>query len=257
MTDLSLRLPNTRLRAVLNLGTKRAATVRLPARFAQPELFADWDDDESISALYIEYVDGQLHLESDARGAQHHFHGGEGQHLDSSPWPTAPTAVLVEWARLLATDFHALMPDLLEDITQAAAWHDEGFDLYICEVEEPTQLDLVEVEVEGELMTLPWLGAGTVSNDHIDGENHPIALLWSPDDSDPDRPIAEAWLDPATEQPRSQAIDGVDWDEIGLAADEVLPWLEGIYLNHHVIPDAEGTLLTAALHRLGGLDTYE
>ncbi|MBC7590911.1 MAG: hypothetical protein H7226_07700, partial [Salinibacterium sp.] len=45
------------------------------------------------------------------------------------------------------------------------------------------------------------------------------------------------------------------WDTIGLPADEVLPWLEGIYLNHHVIPDAEGTLLTAVLQRLGGLDT--
>ena len=39
-----------------------------------------------------------------------------------------------------------------------------------------------------------------------------------------------------------------------MSADEVLPWLEGIYLNHHVIPDAEGTLLTAVLLRLGGLD---
>ena len=37
-------------------------------------------------------------------------------------------------------------------------------------------------------------------------------------------------------------------------ADEVLSWLEGIYLNHHVIPDAEGTLLVAVLERLGGLD---
>jgi hypothetical protein len=257
MTDLSLRLPNTRLRAVLNLGTKHASKVQLPARFAEPELFADWDDDESTSALYVEYVDGQLHLETGPGGVAHHFHGGEGEHRDSSPWPTASTVLLVEWALLLAADFHALMPDLLDDITQAAAWHDEGFDLYICEVEEPTRLDLVEVEVEGELMTLPWLGAGTVTNDHIDGENHPIALLWSPDDSEPDRPIAEAWLDPKTEQPRSKALAGVDWTEIGMPANEVLPWLEGIYLNHHVIPDAEGTLLTAVLRRLGGIETGE
>lgn len=257
MTDLSLRLPNTRLRAVLNLGTRHAAPAKLPARFAEPELFADWDDDESISALYVEYVDGQLHLESGGGSVSHHFHGGEGQHRDSSPWPEASTALLVEWASLLAADFHALMPGLLDDISQAAAWHDEGFDLYICEVEEPTKLDLIEVEVEGELMTLPWLGAGNVTNDHIDGDNHPIALLWSPDDSDPDRPIAEAWLDPATEQPRSRAVAGVDWNEIGMPANEVLPWLEGIYLNHHVIPDAEGTLLTAVLRRLGGIETGE
>ena len=40
-----------------------------------------------------------------------------------------------------------------------------------------------------------------------------------------------------------------------MPADEVLSWLEGIYLNHHVIPDAEGTLLAAVLTRLGGLDS--
>jgi hypothetical protein len=254
MTDLSLRLPNTRLRAVLNLGAKHAAAKKLPARFADVELFADWDDDERSSALYVEFEHGQLHLESTGDGFSHHFHSGNGDQRDTSPWPPADTAQLLEWATLLATDFHALMPQLLDDIVQAAAWHDEGYDLYVCEVEEPTQLDLVEIEVEGELMTLPWLGAGTVSNDHIDGDNHPIALLWSPDESEPTLPIAEAWLDPKTENPRSKALPGVDWDAVGMPPDEVLPWLEGIYLNHHVIPDAEGTLLTAVLARLGGLD---
>ncbi len=254
MTDLSLRLPNTRLRAVLNLGKKRAAARTLPARFGEPELFADWDDEENLSVVYVEFDDGQLHLESTGTGVEHHFHTGDGDHRQGSPWSKRETQELLAWATLLAADFHDLMPDLLDDISQAAAWHDEGYDLYVCEVEEPTQLDLLEIEVEGELMTLPWLGAGTISHDHIDGENHPIALLWSPDDSDPDRPIAEAWLDPRTELPRSKALPGVDWTEIGMPADEVLPWLEGIYLNHHVIPDAEGTLLTAVLQRLGGLD---
>jgi hypothetical protein len=254
MTDLSLRLPNTTLRAVLNLGTKHAAGHVLPARVADPELFADWDDEEGTSALYVEYDDGQLHVESAGDGFTHHFHGGHGEDRESSPWPAADTALLLEWATLLAADFHALMPALLDDISEAAAWHDEGYDLYVCEVEEPTQLDLVQVEVEGELMTLPWLGAGTVTNDHIDGDNHPIALLWSPDESDPTMPIAEAWLDARTETPRSRALPGVDWDSVGMPADEVLPWLEGIYLNHHVIPDAEGTLLTAVLRRMGGLD---
>jgi hypothetical protein len=254
MTDLSLRLPNTRLRAVLNLGTKHAAAIALPARFTDPELFADWDDEEGSSALYVEFPAGQLHLESAGDSFNHHFHGPNGVHNDRSPWPVADTTLLVEWATLLATDFHTLAPTLLDDIAEAAAWHDEGFDLYVCEVEEPAQLDLIEVEVEGELMTLPWLGAGTVSNDHIDGDNHPIALLWTPGEGDPDQPIAEAWLDPRTELPRSKALPGVDWNDVGMPANEVLPWLEGIYLNHHVIPDAEGTLLTAVLARLGGLD---
>lgn len=254
MTDLSLRLPNSTLRAVLNLGPKRAAALTLPPRFADPELFADWDDEENTSALYVEFAHGQLHLETSGSVIDHHFHGPLGEDRSGSPWPAAETERLLAWASLLMADFHARMPDLLDDISEAAAWHDEGFDLYVCEVEEPTQLDLIEVEVEGEIMTLPWLGAGTVSNDHIEGEGHPIALLWSPDESEPTTPIAEAWLDSATESPRTRALPEVDWNEIGLPADEVRSWLEGIYLNHHVIPDAEGTLLVAVLERLGGLD---
>ncbi|MGL4339544.1 MAG: hypothetical protein ACRCSP_03845 [Rhodoglobus sp.] len=255
MTDLSLRMPNTRLRAVLNLGPKRAAAVSLPQHFAALEMFADWDDESGSSALFIELDGGQLHLETSATGVEHHFHGRDDQHDDSSPWSDADTKVLVEWASLLATDFHHLMPGLLDEITQAGAWHDAGFDLYVCEVDAPTQLDLIDVEVEGELMTLPWLGAGTVQHDHIEGENHPIALAWSPDDTTPDGLIAEAWTDPQTGTPRSHALPGVDWEKVGLPAAEVLPWLEGIYLNHHVIPDAEGTLLAVVLRRLGGLDS--
>ncbi|HEY0258598.1 MAG TPA: hypothetical protein VGC18_01995 [Lacisediminihabitans sp.] len=257
MADLSLRLPNTRLRAVLNLGPKHAASVTLPSRFAHPELFAEWDDEEETSVLYVEFEGGQLHLETSSTGMEYHYHKGNGDATSSSPWPRADTSVILEWASLLAADLHPLMPELLDDVAEAAAWHDEGYDLYVCEVEEPVQLDLLEVEVEGELMTLPWLGSGEVSNDHIEGDNHPIALLWNPDGGIPDRPIAEAWLDPRTETPRTKALPGVDWDAVGMAAEEVLSWLEGIYLNHHIIPDAEGTLLTAALQRLGGLDSAD
>ncbi|MDJ0334962.1 hypothetical protein QMG83_06970 [Salinibacterium sp. G-O1] len=254
MTDLSLRMPNTRLRAVLNLGVRRNPAPVLPLSLADPELFADWDDEAQLSDLHVEFEDGQLHLETTGDGVNHHFHTAAGEHRGSSPWSTDDTSALLRWATALASDFHALLPALLDDVTQAAAWHDSGFDLYICEVEEPVQLELLEIEVEGELMTLPWLGAGSVTHDHIDGENHPIALAWGAGESEPDQPIAEAWTDPNTGSPRSKAVPGVDWDVIGLPADEVLPWLEGIYLNHHVIPDAEGTLLNAVLRRLGGLD---
>ncbi|GAA1215919.1 hypothetical protein [Rhodoglobus aureus] len=254
MTDLSLRMPNTRLRAVLNLGTRRTPPITLPRALAAPELFADWDDEEQLSDLHVEYGNGQLHLETTSAGVSHHFHTPAGEHRDSSPWSADDTTTLLQWATRLASDFHALIPNLLDDITQAAAWRDAGFDLYICEVEEPVQLELLEIEVEGELLTLPWLGAGSVTHDHIDGENHPIALAWGAGESEPDQPIAEAWTDARTGSPRSKALPGVDWDIIGLPADEVLPWLEGIYLNHHVIPDAAGTLLNAVLRRLGGLD---
>lgn len=254
MTDLSLRLPNSRLRAVLHLGEKRAANVKLPARFSDPDLFADWEPDEQLSSMFVDYEDGQLHLESRGDAVEFHFHTATGDDTDRSPWPAADTAILTEWASLLLADFHALLPGLFDDITQAAAWHEAGFDLYVCEVEEPVQLDLLDVEVEGELMTLPWLGAGTVSNDHVEGEGHRIALYWGPGDSEPDLAIAEAWMHPETEEPLTRAVAGVNWNEIGWAEEDVLDWLKGIYLNHHVIPAAEGTLLEAVLRRLGGLD---
>nr|BFF12934.1 hypothetical protein GCM10025699_42370 [Microbacterium flavescens] len=59
---------------------------------------------------------------------------------------------------------------------------------------------------------------------------------------------------PGTEQPVTRALPGVDWDAVGWPADEVLAWLEGIYLNHHVLPDPAGTILTGVLERLGGID---
>jgi hypothetical protein len=214
----------------------------------------DWDPDEALSSVFIDFEDGQLHLETRGEGVDFHFHTAAGEETDRSPWPASDSAVLTEWASLLTADFHALMPDLLDDISEAAAWHEEGFDLYVCEVEDPVQLDLLEIEVEGELLTLPWLGAGSVSNDHIDGDGHPIVLYWGAGTADPDVPIAEARLDPDTDEPVTRGIPGVDWGQVGLPEDEVLDWLKGIYLNHHVIPAAEGTLLDAVLRRLGGLD---
>lgn len=251
-------MPNTRLRAVLNLGQKRAASLTLPPHLGEPELALDWDDDERISGLFVDFASGQLHLEASDAGVDFHFHGAHGEDIETSPWSPADTRVLVEWATLLMLDMHALCPELLDDISQAAAWHELGYDLYICEVEEPVQLDLVEVEVEGELMTLPWLGAGTVSHDHIDGDDHPIALSWTPiTDGEPDLAIAEAWTDPRTGLPKTKALRGIDWEKVGLPSGEVLSWLEGIYLNHHVIPDAAGSLLSAVLRRVGGLDSED
>ncbi|MBC7518088.1 MAG: hypothetical protein H7248_04265 [Microbacteriaceae bacterium] len=257
MTDLTLRLPTTTFRAVVNLGRKRAADIRLPARFAEPLLFGDYDEEDSTSGVYVGFDDGQLHLETSAAGVTHHFHAENDDDDDggteTSPWPAADTTALLTWAYLLAEDFHALTPDILHDVDDAAAWHDSGFDLFVCEVEEPAQLDLVETDIEGELMMLPWLGAGQVSNDHIEGANHPIALLWHPLQEEPNEAIAEAWLDPATSAPASRALPGVDWAAVGMTEAETLAWLEGIYLNHHVIPDPAGMILTAVLERLGGL----
>ena len=255
VTDLSLRLPDSRLRAVLHLGAKRAASISLPERFAEPALYADWDPDAATSSLFVDFHDGQLHAEMQDGVIDSHFHTSTGDETEHSPWTAAESAILVEWATTLLADFTALLPDIFDDISQAAAWHEAGFDLYVCEVEDPVQLDLIEIQVQGELMTLPWLGAGTVSNDHIEGDGHPIALYWGEGDSEPDLAIADAWLDPRTDDPMTRAVPGIDWTKIGWPEDEVLDWLKGIYLNHHVIPAAEGTLLEAVLRRLGGLDT--
>jgi hypothetical protein len=251
---MSLRLPTKRFQAVLNLGPKTAAQAPPPVTLGKPDLFGDWDDETEQSSLAVEFASGQVHLDTVDGGIDYHFHRGNGEDTDRSPWPASLTEQVVNWASLLLADFHLRMPDLLEDLEEAAAWNDEGFQLYVCEVEEPTHLDLVTVDIEGELLTLPWLGSGHVDHEHIDGDNHPIALLWTASEGAPDLAIAEARLDPATELPVTSARPGIDWNEVGMPSDEVLAWLEGIYLNHHVLPDAVGTLLSATLERMGGVE---
>lgn len=258
MADETLRLPNSIFRAVLDLGPKRAASITLPKRLAEPDLFAEWQQSDEVSTVYVEFDDGQLHLDCSRDEVEYHFHGETGgdDGTEVSPWPPAETALLVEWATLLTKDFHARMPELMEDIEEAAAWQDAGFDLYVC-VTEPTQLDLLEVEIEGEIMTLPWLGAGQVSHEHLDGDNHPVGLVWSLTEGGPGRSIARAWLDLETSEPATAAENGVDWEAVGMPRDEVLVWLEGTYVNNHVIPDAASALIQAALERMGGLDREE
>ena len=253
MADETLRLPNTIFRAVFNLGDKRAAKIALPTDLANPELFAEWLEDERAVALYVEFEHGQLHVDCSASGIEYHFHDGAGESSETSPWRTTETEVLVEWASMLASEFFARMPNLMEDIEEAAAWQEAGYPLYVCETD-PAVLDLLEVEIEGEILTLPWLGSGQVGQEHLEGDNHPVALLWNPVQENPDQAIATAWLDPVTGEPATAAEPDVDWDAVGLPADEVLVWLEGTYLNNHITPDPESALIHAALLRMGGLD---
>lgn len=253
MADMSLRLPNTRFRAVLNLGDRPASTIALPRRFADPELDMEWEEDDLATALYISYPSGQLHLATTSVGIEYHFHGRNGEHREKSPWPAKDTTALLSWASALIASVQELMPELLEDIEEAASWHEAGYSIYVCSTE-PTQLELIEVEIEGEILTLPWLGSGSVSQEHVEGDNHPVELLWSAEGEEPGKPIARAWLDPMDE-PVTAALPGVDWEAVGLPPNEVLSWLEGTYLNQHVIPDAATALVQAALERMGGLDT--
>jgi hypothetical protein len=252
VADMSLRLPNSTFRAVLNLGSKPASELTLPTRFAHPELDMEWEDDERETGLYIGLPEGQLHLAASSEGIQHHFHGDDGEHCDTSPWPARDTTSLIAWASVLIGSVHAAMPTLLEDIEEAAAWYEAGYPIYVCSTE-PAQLDLLEVEIEGEILTLPWLGAGSVDQEHIEGDNHPVALLWGAEENVAQVPIARAWLDPSGE-PATAALTDIDWLAVGLPEDEVLSWLEGTYLNHHVIPDAATALVQGVLERMGGLD---
>jgi hypothetical protein len=262
VADETLRLPNTIFRAVFDLGDKRAATIALPTALAKPELFAEWLEDEQVAALYVEFEHGQLHVDCSSSGIEYHFHDRVGESSQTSPWPAAETGVLVEWASMLASGFFARMPDLIEDIEEAAAWHEAGYPLYVCETD-PAYLDLLEVEIEGEILTLPWLGSGQVGQEHLEGDNHPVALFWNPVQASPDQSgpemspglaIATARLDPDTGEPATAAEPGVDWDAVGLPADEVLAWLEGTYLNNHINPDPESAIIQAVLRRMGGLD---
>lgn len=253
MADHSLRLPSSTFRAVLNLGDRRASKLPLPAGFAKPVLDAEWDEDTKTTNVFADFIDGELHLECTDAGVEFHFHTGDGDSSEASPWPKAPTATLLEWAVLLAVEVHQLMPDLDDDVEEAAAWQEDGLPIYVCETE-PISLELLEVEIEGEMLTLPWLGSGLVSNEHTDGENHPIVLLWNPAGDEPDRPIARAWLDPETGEPVAEMVPDVDWNAVGLPGDEVIGWLEGIYLNHHVLADPASEIMRAALERMGGVD---
>lgn len=241
------------MQVVLNLGEKKAARLPLPRALQEPLLDAEWDEDTNTTTVSIEYERGQLHLDVTDDGVDYHFHNMRGETSTRSPFAKADAAPFLEWALAFAAEVHALMPALEEDAGEAAAWHDEGYSIYVCETE-PTQLDLIEVDIEGEILTLPWLGAGRVDQEHVDGDNHPIQLLWNPDDAEPDQPIARAWLDPRSDKPRTASIPGVDWNSVGLSEQEVLAWLQGIYLNHHVIEDPASAIFIAALERIGGLD---
>ena len=253
MNDDRPRLPNSTLRVVLNLGEKRAARLTLPTGLDAPELDAEWDEEAGVTAVSVNFDRGQLHLDVSDDGAEHHFHRANGDVTDVSPFSRHQTPVLLEWATAFALDVHALMPGLEQDSVEAAAWHEAGYTLYVCETE-PAQLDLLDVEIEGEILMLPWLGAGTVDQEHADGDNHPIELLWTPSETAPERPIARAWLDPRTDQPKASGLPGVDWSEVGLPEEEALAWLRDAYLNHHVIEDPASAVFYAALERIAGLD---
>ena len=246
------RLPPSTLRVVLNLGPKRASRMPLPQGFEHPEIDAEWDEESQATAITVEYERGQLHLDVSADGVEIHYHRANGDHTDISPFGRQQAQVL-EWATAFAEDVHALMPGLENDAADAAAWHDAGYTLYVCETE-PAQLDLLDVQIEGEILVLPWLGAGTVTQDHAEGDNHPIELLWTKAEGAIAVPIARAWLNPRTEQPASSGLPGIDWTDVGLPENEALAWLEDVYLNHHYIEDPATSVFFAALERVGGLD---
>ena len=252
MADESLRLPTVQFRAVFDLGPRLAATITLPENLAHPDLYADYDDEDTDDLnVSVDYDDGQLHLQYSATGIAFHFHGTDDE--GTSPWPQDQTEQLLKWAVTLTREVHEL-GDLLDTVADAAEWFEHGLTLYVPETE-PVPLELIEVAITGELMTLPWLGAGNVLQDHIDGDNHPIALLWTPDDEnpDPDRQIATAWVDPLSGEPQTRAIPGTDWQAVGMAEDEVLRWLADIYDNHHVAETPDAQILRRVLERMGGL----
>ena len=258
MTDPTLRMPNSIFQAVLNLGVLPLVAPALPKKFTEPELDADWDDENNIAGVYLGYPTGQLHIEVSERGTEYHFHTltDEGEGSDRSPWNRRDTDAIVAWAMAFTAHLMPLLQPLLTDAAEAANWHYSGLTLYARDFG-PIPLELVEVEMEGELFVLPWLGAGHVDHGHIDGDNHPIALLWNPEDNAPDITIATAWLDPNTEQPVAKAEPGIDWAAVGLPREEVLSWLEGEYLNDHVIADPALLIVHAALDRIAGLDELE
>jgi hypothetical protein len=253
VTDPTLRLPTTIFHAVLDLGDLPLKAPKFPRGLGMPALDVDWDADTATAVVYIHFDGGQLHLEATAQGIEHHFHAGDGSDVRRSPWSTAHTAHLLAWAIPFSAHLAGLLPTLLEDIEQAAQWHDAGLTVYSRDFG-PVPLQIIHVEVEGEQMMLPWLGSGHVTNEHEDGEDHPIVLLWAPETQAPTIPIAHAWLDRKSGEPKAKAVRGVNWVDVGMSKAEVLDWLGGLYLNHHLIADPQQLILEAALDRIAGFD---
>ena len=252
MTDPTLRLPNKTFRAVLDLGDNVGTLPPLPASLGRPELDADVDDESNTVSLYIHFPRGQLHVDVTDDRFDYHFHSPRGDETDASPWKRDVTDALLTWARAFAAQALPVIPELFADAEEAAEWHASGLTIYARETG-PVPLEIIEVELEGELMLLPWLGSGSVEHEHIDGENHPIELLWDARGDAPSIRIARAWLDPRTGHPRTATERGIDWNAVGMPAAEVSSWLEGVYLNHHVIAHPAQVIMRAALERLVGI----
>lgn len=259
MTDPTLRMPDTVFRAVLNLGVLPLAAPSLPTRFRKPVLSADWfeggedgNDENDVAVFSLEFEGGQLHLEATDDGVDHHFHGADGQESDQSPWPKRETRDLLVWALALVKHTLPLLEDLVYDADDAADWHHEGLRVYARDYG-PVPLEIVDVSIPGEQMMLPWLGSGNIDHLHADDEDGSLLLTWNPEQADADTPIVRAWLDPATGEPASEAIDGVDWVAVGLPEEEVLAWFEAFYLNHEVLGDPAELIMSAALARIAGL----
>ncbi|WP_213816858.1 hypothetical protein [Glaciihabitans sp. dw_435] len=254
MTDPTLRLPTSTFRVVLDLGVLPLVAPTLADRFRQPELGIDFDGESEAdrAAIFIEFPDGQLHLEIVDAEVEYHFHDALGEGDGSSPWDDEETENLINWAMAFAAHLAPLLPDLVADVEEAADWFDQGLPIYAAQVE-PVPLQLIEVQLEGDLLMLPWLGAGTVDHEHIDAPGDPIALLWSATEEGSTTPIARAWSDGITTTPLAEAEPGVNWDAVGLPEAEVLDWLSSLYINDNVIPDPRVTIMQAALLRIAGL----
>jgi hypothetical protein len=238
VTDPTLRLPNSMFRAVLDLGELPLNGPPLPRRFRQPELDADWDEEAGITELFVGFEDGELHLEASDGRIDHHFHRPDGDDVVASPWGPDDTSALVQWATRVMNHLLPLLPRLFEDAEAAAEWHLAGLSVFARNTD-PIPLQVLDVEMEGE---------------HTDGPDHPIVLLWNPEHAEPDIPIARAWLNSKTGEPKSKAEFRVDWTAVGMPKAEVLSWLEGVYLNHHVLEDPAEAILRAALERIAGVD---
>lgn len=252
MADETLRLPDTPFKVVIDVGPQLAAKFTLPAALATPGLYADWNEEDSEPGecdLTVSYPEGELHVEYTGGALAHHFHGTS--HPDESAWDTVDTAALLEWAFALMQNI-VLLPNLVDNVIEAAEWFHEGLPIYVPETE-PVRLELIELTIAGEIFMLPWLGSGHVDHVDVEGDNHLVELIWSPEHDEPTTAIARAWRDPATGNPHAEAHPDTDWNRVALTKEETLTWLEQLYSNHHMDTDAENQIMNAVLTRMGGL----
>lgn len=189
---------------------------------------------------------GQLHLTVGQRSAVSvTFFGTSDPEL--SPWAQDETVEVVTFAVRLVARLRRIST-LPSSVAKAVDWFEHGHPIYVPETG-PTNLQVIDVEVPGQLMMLPWLGAG-----HVDYRcNEAVReLVWGAWAKIPSTVIARARDD---EDGRSTVVaaDDADWDAVGCDPVAAARWFAAVHDNHAPGRSPAEQIMQRTLERVTGL----